>query len=109
VEVLLVVGSWIVEARWKLLDCEFAPGWRGSDELNVMSSQVDLVPTLALVDLVVDGVQMIGGRLNAYDPTQDEPFLTVACVRGDEWDVHTTVPDVLDAVRRVFGGVVDIP
>lgn len=104
IELMLVVGRWILGASWHLRNAEFATGWRGSSELNVMSSQVNPTPTVALVDLVSDGVQMIGGELLAFRPGEAEAFLAIRSIRGDEWDVRCADRALLYAVREVFGG-----
>lgn len=109
VEVLLAIGRWVLQSKWRLQNAEFATGFRGSDELNVMSSQFNAIPTLSLVDLVSDGVQMIGGDLCAFHDTEAEPFLVVRSVRGDEWDVECDDVDVLAAIREAFGDVQELP
>lgn len=110
IEVLLVLGRWIVGAQWRLQDAEFATGWRGSDDLNVMSSHALPTPTVALVDLVSDGVQMIAGELHAFgESAPSTPYLVIRAVRGDEWDILSDDERVLEAVREVFDPVTDIP
>lgn len=102
IEVLLVVGRWIRQAHWRLRNAEFATGFRSSDELNVMSSQVNLIPTSTLIDLVSDGVEMIGGDLTAFREPGEDPFLVVRSVRGDEWDIESDDPYLLRAVKDSF-------
>lgn len=110
IEVLLVLGRWILRAEWRLRDAEFAKGWRGSDDLNLMSSHALPTPTATLVDLVSDGVQMIAGDIEAFGETGSSlPYLVVRSVRGDEWDVMCDDERVLDAVRDAFDAVVDFP
>lgn len=107
IEVLMALGPWVLRACWRLRSCEFVPGWRGSDELNVMSNQVNPTPTAALVDLVADGVQMIGGDLYASECSQSEPFLVIRSIRGDEWEVTMQNGDALRALSDVFNGTLD--
>ena len=110
IEVLLVLGRWILGAHWRLNDVEFAAGWRGSESLNLMSSHALPTPTVALVDLVSDGVQMIGGELQAFGgPGSGAPYLVIRSIRGDEWDIMSDDERVLEAVREVFEAVTDIP
>jgi hypothetical protein len=78
IELLLVVGRWVLGANWYLRNAEFATGWRGSRELNVMSGQVNPTPTIAFVDLVSDGVQMIDGELLAFRPGHHPPSAPIA-------------------------------
>lgn len=101
-ELLLAIGPWILNAEWRFRDCEFSPGWRDSDELNVMSNQGNRVSTRTLVDLVSDGIQMIDGEMTAYMDRQATPFLSIRSVRGDEWIVDSSVPDVTVALSRIY-------
>lgn len=110
IDVLLVLGRWIVRGvGWRFSEAEFAPGWRGSDELNTMSHQVTLTPTETLIDLISDGVQLVDGRLEAFYDQFADPFLVVQSVRGDEWDVYAADQDILDVITEAFEGVSEIP
>lgn len=76
----------------------------------MMSSHALPTPTVALVDLVSDGVQMIGGELQAFgEPGPSAPYLVIRSVRGDEWDIMSDDKRVLEAVQEVFEAVADLP
>jgi len=108
IEILLAVGPWIAAGEWLVRSAEFGHG-RGSAELNAMSNQVNMVSTLTLVELLSDGVQMTEGRLEAYRAGDGGRYLVVESIRGDEWDIRASDPDLLESVRRTFEGVVDLP
>jgi hypothetical protein len=84
-------------------------GWRASAYLNTLSDQEATVSTIALFDLVSDGVQMIEGRLEARLTPEAHPFLSITAVRSDEWDVESSEDAILEAVRQAFNEVDELP
>jgi hypothetical protein len=106
IEVLLAVGPWtICQVSWAVGDSEFGTGWRGSAELARLAHNGRRVSTRVLVDLVSDGVQLVDGEVSCFHDSAQEPFLVLASVRGDSWDVHSTEQGVLDVVRRCLDQV----
>ena len=109
VEVLLAIGHAALDRRWSLRDTEFAPGWRGSDELTHIAAASTSVPTLKLIDLVSDGIQLVDGELIGEDENRERAPLKVRSVRGDDWDVEAEDPSVVAAIRSHFADVQDLP
>jgi hypothetical protein len=73
IEVLLVLGPSALNRRWTLENAEFAPGWRGTEELHRAGRESLALPTLTLVDLVSDGVQLIDGQVTGEDVAGQRP------------------------------------
>lgn len=110
IELVLAVGPWTFgSVRWSVRDSEFGTGWRGSAALAQLAQTDTAVSTLALVDLVSDGVQLVDGEVMCFRDSVEDPFIVLASVRGDSWDVYSVEPEVLSAVRRCFEGTADIP
>lgn len=110
IELVLAVGPWSFgSVRWSVRDSEFGTGLRGSVALAQLAQTDTAVSTLALVDLVSDGVQLVDGEVRCFRDAVEEPFIVLASVRGDSWDVYSAEQDALSAVRRCFDGVADVP
>lgn len=110
IDLLLAVGPWTLgPVSWVVGDSEFGTGWRGSDELARLALSSTPVPTRVLVDLVSDGVQLVDGDVSCVKNSAEAPFLVLASVRGDSWDVRSTEQGVLDTVDRCFEGATAIP
>jgi hypothetical protein len=109
IELLLVVGPFALDYRWSLTGAEFAPGWRGSEALDRLSASGRDIPTLRLVELVSDGIQLVDGTVVGRDQATQEPSLVITSVRGDNWDVRAREEAVLSYVRERFGDVRDLP
>lgn len=110
IELVLAVGPWTLgSVSWTIGDSEFGTGWRGSADLARLARISTRLSTLALVDLVSDGVQLVDGEIFCSRDADENPFLVLASVRGDSWDVYSTEQEVLRSVRRCFAGGVDIP
>jgi hypothetical protein len=110
IEVVLAVGPWTFgSVRWSVRDSEFGTGRRGSTALAQLAQTGTPVSTLALVDLVSDGVQLVDGEATCFRDSIEEPFIVLASVRGDSWDVYSTEHDVLSAVKRCFDDAADVP
>lgn len=108
-EILQVIDRWLEPgAHWRLTDAEFAPGWRGSEQLHALANRTALISTQLLSDLVSDGVQMVDGSIDCFRDTDSIPFISLRSVRGDAWDVFAE-REVLDAVRRAFEMAEEIP
>lgn len=108
IELLQALSDVVVGVRWSLADAEFAPGWSGSEQLDVLVREGDLIPTQRLVDLVSDGVQLVDGRVDGLREGAMDVFVSLRSIRGDAWDVYAE-PHVLDLVRITFEMVEDIP
>lgn len=110
VELILAVGPWILGPKnWRIGDCEFSSGSRGSTELAQLANSQTRISTLKLVDLVADEVQLIDGEIACLENGSDVPFLALTSVRGDDWDVYSTEPGLLEVVAKVFPGWLRIP
>ncbi|WP_375504174.1 hypothetical protein [uncultured Jatrophihabitans sp.] len=110
IELLLAVGPWILgPIGWRIGDCEFSSGSRGSAELARLTNGEVRLTTLKLVDLISDGVQLIDGDVFAYRNEDEDPFLVLASVRGDEWDVYSDERGLLDVIRGIFPDGKDLP
>lgn len=109
IEVLRAVADLVgPETHWRLVDTEFAPGWRGSEQLDALARDGVPVATHLLIDLVADGVQLVDGSIDGFRGADADPCISLRSVRGDAWDVCAE-PDVLESVRRRFEMVEDIP
>jgi hypothetical protein len=109
IEVLVAIGSPVLGRQWVLRHTEFAPGWRGSEELHRAGREGASLPTLTLLDLVSDGIQLVDGELIGDDPSGERPPLIVRSARGDDWDVQIDDTTVLTAIRSHFADVRDLP
>jgi len=109
-ELLRVVEPWTTGATsWLVGDAELSTGSRGSAELTLLAGTTERVTTSRLVELVADGVQLVDGDVSCFAGEADEPFLVLASVRGDAWDVRSDDKGLLAAVRTSFPGSADLP
>ena len=110
IELLLAVGPWTLGATsWSVSDSEFSTGRRGSAELARLARSGARLSTLELVDLASDGIQVVDGEITCFRDATNEPFLVLASIRGDSWDVYSAEPEVLGTITRCFPGSVDVP
>lgn len=81
VELIVAVGPWVLgRTNWSVDDCEFSSGSRGSTRLAQLASSRGRIPTLELVDLVPDQVQLIDGEVACFEKSSNVAFLRLTSV-----------------------------
>lgn len=109
-ELLRVVGPWVLgPTSWLVGDCEFSSGTRGSVELARLANARRRLTNPERVAILPDGVQLVDGDVSCFAGQRESPFLVLASVRGDAWDVRSSDGSLLDAVRASFPGSADLP
>jgi len=98
-EILLLIGRFLLDAKWTLLLDELAPG----PQAKVLESirMTKPITTFELLHLTTPYVQIIDGRLSADDKA-GECIITIEAVDGSDWDIETASEAILNELKRHF-------
>ena len=105
--ILDVLGSAATHSTWRLSGVE-ATG-DSADVFHHLSDTETTVTGAELLNLSRSVRQVIDGTFEATRHNEKTPWIVICAVDSTAYDVVTDEDDVLDAIRRRFQDVQDIP
>ena len=105
-EILLVLGSDILDLVWEAHIEEMAP--QSGTELFEQSVTGRRLDTLDLVRAAAAGNQVIDGVFKAYGPRAESVVVTVRAVDSTSWDVESRLDKLRERLLSRFSDPTDI-
>lgn len=100
-ELLLVLGRYIKDLRWRLRVVEAGLGPQ-EDLLEAWDPAVDM-STYDLLHLVTPRAQLIDGEVEGFMPDESRyPVLILRAVDSTSWDVQSSIQEVLEVIKTEY-------